>query len=78
MTGRALRYGWLHTGSGYMDEDGFVFVVARMKDMITSGGESVYSVEVENAVHAHPAVAECAVIGVPDESRASASTPSSG
>ncbi len=66
-TGEALRGGWLHTGdSGTMDEEGFVFVVDRVKDMIISGGENVYSVEVEQALYLHPAVAECAVIGIPD------------
>jgi long-chain acyl-CoA synthetase len=67
LTNHALRGGWLHTGDGgYMDEDGFVFVVDRMKDMIVSGGENVYSAEVEQALYKHAAVAECAVIGVPD------------
>jgi long-chain acyl-CoA synthetase len=67
-TAAALRNGWLHTGDGaYMDEDGFVYIVDRVKDMIISGGENIYSKEVENAVHAHPAVRECAVIGIPDE-----------
>ncbi len=67
LTERALRGGWLHTGDGgYMDEDGFVYVVDRIKDMIVSGGENVYSAEVEQAIYAHAAVAECAVIGVPD------------
>ena len=66
-TGRALRGGWMHTGDGgRMDDDGFVYVVDRVKDMIISGGENVYSVEVEQAVGQHPAVAACAVIGVPD------------
>ena len=50
-----------------MDDDGFVFIVDRIKDMIVSGGENVYSVEVESAVMKHPAVAQCAVIGIPDE-----------
>lgn len=68
LTAQTLRNGWLHTGDGgYMDKDGYVFVVDRVKDMIISGGENVYSAEVENAIYAHPAVAECAVIGVPDE-----------
>ena len=68
LTAQALRDGWMHTGDGgYMDEDGFVFIVDRIKDMIITGGENVYSAEVENAIVQHPAVAECAVIGVPDE-----------
>jgi len=68
MTAKTLRNGWLHTGDGgKMDEDGFVYVVDRVKDMIISGGENVYSAEVEQAIYQHPAVAECAVIGVPDE-----------
>jgi long-chain acyl-CoA synthetase len=67
-TAAVLRGGWMHTGDGaFMDEDGFVYIVDRVKDMIISGGENIYSREVENAVHAHPAVRECAVIGVPDE-----------
>jgi len=68
LTADALRGGWMHTGDGgYMDDDGFVFVVDRIKDMIITGGENVYSAEVENAIYQHPAVAMCAVIGVPDE-----------
>jgi long-chain acyl-CoA synthetase len=68
VTERALRNGWLHTGdAGYMDGDGFVYVVDRMKDMVVTGGENVYSIETEEALYSHPAVAECAVIGVPDE-----------
>jgi len=67
-TAAAIRDGWMHTGDGgYMDEQGYVFVVDRIKDMIVSGGENVYSAEVENAVAAHPNVAACAVIGVPDQ-----------
>jgi acyl-CoA synthetase (AMP-forming)/AMP-acid ligase II len=63
----ALHGGWLHTGdAGYIDEDGFLYVVDRIKDMIISGGENIYSVEVERAISKHPAVAQCAVIGVPD------------
>jgi long-chain acyl-CoA synthetase len=62
----ALRNGWLHTGDGgYMDDDGFVFIVDRLKDMIVSGGENVFSKEVENAVTQHPAVQDCAVIATP-------------
>jgi acyl-CoA synthetase (AMP-forming)/AMP-acid ligase II len=67
-TAAAVRDGWMHTGDGaYMDGEGYVFVVDRLKDMIISGGENVYSAEVENALAGHPAVASCAVIGVPDE-----------
>ncbi|MBV8619423.1 MAG: long-chain-fatty-acid--CoA ligase [Curvibacter sp.] len=67
-TEAAIRDGWMHTGDGgYMDADGFVFIVDRMKDMIISGGENVFSIEVENALAKHPAVAACAVIGVPSE-----------
>jgi acyl-CoA synthetase (AMP-forming)/AMP-acid ligase II len=67
-TAEALRGGWMHTGDGgYMDDDGYVFVVDRIKDMIITGGENVYSVEVENVVAKHPAVAAVAIIGLPDE-----------
>jgi acyl-CoA synthetase (AMP-forming)/AMP-acid ligase II len=66
-TEAALRGGWMHTGdAAYMDDEGYIFIVDRVKDMIVSGGENVYSAEVENAVARHPAVAMCAVIGVPD------------
>jgi acyl-CoA synthetase (AMP-forming)/AMP-acid ligase II len=59
--------GWLRTGdAGYVDEQGFVYVYDRVKDMIVSGGENVYPAEVENALFGHPAVADVAVIGVPD------------
>jgi long-chain acyl-CoA synthetase len=67
-TAQALRGGWMHTGdAGSMDEDGFVYIVDRLKDMIISGGENIYSAEVENAIYQHPAVAMCAVIGIPSE-----------
>jgi acyl-CoA synthetase (AMP-forming)/AMP-acid ligase II len=67
-TAEAVRDGWMHTGDGgYMDERGYVYVVDRIKDMIISGGENVYSIEVENVVAKHPAVAQVAVIGVPDD-----------
>jgi acyl-CoA synthetase (AMP-forming)/AMP-acid ligase II len=66
-TARAVRNGYMHTGDlGYMDEDGYVYLVDRAKDMIVSGGENVYSVEVEAALYSHPAVLEAAVFGVPD------------
>lgn len=67
-TAEALKGGWMHTGDGgYMDEDGYVFVVDRIKDMVITGGENVYSVEVESVLSKHPAVAAVAVIGLPDE-----------
>ncbi|QBY55393.1 long-chain-fatty-acid--CoA ligase [Cupriavidus oxalaticus] len=67
-TAEAIRNGWLHTGdSGYMDEEGLVYVVDRLKDMIVTGAENVYSAEVENALASHPAVAACAVIGIPNQ-----------
>ena len=66
-TTAVLQDGWYYTGdAGYMDDEGFVFIVDRLKDMIISGGENVYSVEVENAISLMPGVAEVAVIGVPD------------
>ncbi len=66
-TDETIRDGWLHTGDiGVMDADGFVSVVDRVKDMIISGGENIYSVEVEDALYRHPGVLECAVIGIPD------------
>lgn len=67
-TAKALRDGWLYTGDGaYMDEQGYLFIVDRLKDMIVSGGENIYSAEVENVLARHPAVALCAVIGIPHE-----------
>jgi acyl-CoA synthetase (AMP-forming)/AMP-acid ligase II len=66
-TAAALRDGWMHTGDGgYMDENGYVFIADRIKDMIITGGENVYSAEVENALAKHDAVLACAVIGIPD------------
>jgi long-chain acyl-CoA synthetase len=66
-TARAFAGGWFHTGDlGYVDEDGFLFLVDRIKDVIIRGGYNVYPREVEEVIYAHPAVAEAAVIGVPD------------
>jgi long-chain acyl-CoA synthetase len=60
--------GWLRTGdAGYMDEDGYVYIHDRVKDMIITGAENVYPAEVESAIYGHPDVADVAVIGVPDE-----------
>ncbi len=68
VTADALRGGWFHTGDmGYLDADGFLYIVDRLKDMIVTGGENVYSAEVENVIAQHPAVGMCAVVGVPDE-----------
>jgi acyl-CoA synthetase (AMP-forming)/AMP-acid ligase II len=64
----ALADGWMHTGdAGYLDADGYLYIMDRTKDMIVSGGENVYPREVENALYEHPAVADVAVIGVPSE-----------
>ncbi len=67
-TAAALVDGWMHTGdAGYRDEDGFVYIADRIKDMIVSGGENVYSIEVERVLFLHPGVSEAAVIGIPSE-----------
>jgi acyl-CoA synthetase (AMP-forming)/AMP-acid ligase II len=67
-TAKAIREEWLHTGdAGYLDEDGFLYIYDRVKDMIVSGGENIYPAEVESALYGHPAIADVAVIGVPDE-----------
>lgn len=67
-TAKAIKAGWMHTQDvGYMDEQGFVFITNRLKDMFISGGENVYTTEVENALYQHPAVESCAVIGIPSE-----------
>src|SRR5690606_26369159 len=64
----ALRDGWMHTGDGgYLDEAGYLFVSDRIKDMIVTGGENVFSVEVENVLAKHPDIASCAVFAVPHE-----------
>ena len=67
-TAEAMAGGWFHTGDlGYVDEDGFFFVIDRKKEMIIRGGENVYPREVEDVLYSHPAVAGAAVIGVPDD-----------
>ncbi len=67
-TADAFRGGWYHTGdAGYVDPAGYLYLVDRVKDMIVTGGENVYSAEVENAISSHPAVAQVAVIGVPSD-----------
>ncbi|QUD90086.1 class I adenylate-forming enzyme family protein [Phenylobacterium montanum] len=66
-TAQSITDGWLHTGDvARIDEDGFIYIVDRKKDMVLRGGENVYCAEVEACVHHHPAVAECCVFGVPD------------
>ena len=66
-TAEAMRDGWFHTGDlGYRDEDGYYFLVDRMKDMFISGGENVYPAQVEKVIYEHPGVAEVAVFGIPD------------
>ena len=68
LTAQTLREGWMWTGDiAVWDEDGYIFIVDRAKDMIISGGENIYSTQVEAAIHQHPAVLESAVFGVPDE-----------
>ncbi len=67
-TEATLAGGWLHTGdAATVDEEGFVYIVDRIKDMIISGGENIYPAEIEKVLHEHPAVQDCAVVGVPDE-----------
>jgi len=62
-----IRDGWIHTGDiGYLDDEGYLFLIDRKKDVIISGGENIYSREVEDVLAMHPAVLECAVIGIPD------------
>ncbi len=65
-TASAMRDGWVLTGdAGYFDDDGYLFIVDRVKDMVVTGGENVFTTEVENAVISHEAVQDVAVIGVP-------------
>jgi len=67
-TAETITDGWMHTGDiARVDEDGFIFIVDRKKDMVLRGGENVYCAEVEASLYRHAAVAECSVFGVPDE-----------
>jgi len=67
-TAETITDGWLHTGDiARMDEDGFIYIVDRKKDMVLRGGENIYCAEVEANLYRHPAVAECSAFGVPDE-----------
>ncbi|WP_337185973.1 class I adenylate-forming enzyme family protein [Phenylobacterium sp.] len=66
-TAESITDGWLHTGDvAYLDEDQFIYLVDRKKDMVLRGGENIYCAEVESTIHQHPGVAECSVFGVPD------------
>jgi acyl-CoA synthetase (AMP-forming)/AMP-acid ligase II len=67
-TAEASRFGWRHTGDiGYVDDENYLYIVDRAKDMIITGGFNVYSIEVENALRQHPGVMDCAVFGLPDD-----------
>jgi len=66
-TSQTLKAGWLHTGDlGRLDEEGFLYIVDRQKDMIITGGENIYPREIEEVLYAHPKILEAAVIGLPD------------
>lgn len=72
-TAETLRDGWLHTGDmAYIDEEGYIFIVDRLKDMIIAGGENVYPREIEEVLYHHPVIKEVAVVGVPDQLRGQA------
>lgn len=67
-TAKSVTDGWVHTGdAGYVDAEGYLYLKDRIKDMVVSGGENIYPVEVENAIAHHPAVVDVAVIGIPNE-----------
>ena len=68
LTAQTLKNGWLHTGDvARMDEDGFIYVIDRKKDVIITGGENIYPVEIESVIHQYPGVKDVAVIRMPDE-----------
>ena len=68
LTASTVRNGWLRTGDlGRLDEEGFIYLVDRKKDLVISGGENIYPVEVEEVILKHPKVRDCAVIGVPHD-----------
>jgi O-succinylbenzoic acid--CoA ligase len=67
-TAQVMRHGWFHTGDlGYLDQEGYLYVLDRRDDLIISGGENVYPAEVEAVLRSHPAVEDAGVVGVPDE-----------
>ena len=67
-TAETFRDGWLHSGDiGRVDEEGFLYIVDRAKDMVIRGGENIYSVEIETVLYEHPAVSDAAVVGIPHQ-----------
>ena len=67
-TAESIKDGWFYSGDiGYFDDEGFLYIHDRVKDMIVSGGENIYPAEVENALLSHPQIADAAVIGIPDD-----------
>ena len=68
LSDKALLNGWMHTGDGgYMNEDGYVYIVDRVKDLVIRGGENISCIEVESAIYEHNAVSEVCVFGIPEE-----------